>query len=121
MARILVIDDESSVRTMLQEVLFDRGHSVAVASDGESGIALAREKQSQIVLLDLNMPKLDGLETLARIRAALPQTAVIVISGAGDEARARQALAMGAADYIEKPLDLVYLEQVLLLKIATLS
>ncbi|HKQ98011.1 MAG TPA: response regulator [Candidatus Polarisedimenticolia bacterium] len=121
MARILVIDDESSVRTMLQEVLADRGHSVAVAADGRSGIALAREQDAQIILLDLNMPGMDGIETLAQIRAALPRAAVIVISGAGDEARARQALSLGAEDYIEKPLDLVYLEQVLLLKIATLS
>jgi CheY-like chemotaxis protein len=81
MARVLVIDDDADVRRVIQRVLERRGHTVALAADGLEGVRRWREQGADIVLLDIHMPRADGLETLVQLRALHPEVPVVVISG----------------------------------------
>ncbi|MFQ5744516.1 MAG: response regulator [Acidobacteriota bacterium] len=119
--RILVADDESSVREILRRFLEERGFQVETAADGEEALAIIRQGQTDLLLLDLKMPKLDGLELLQRIEEEGLEVAVITISGAADEETARESLRRGAADFITKPFDLMYLETSLMAKLLLLE
>ena len=82
-ARILIIDDEAIIRESISTYLEDSGFSVDQSSDGLEGLALFRAEKPDVVLLDLRMPKMDGLEVLATMMAESATTPVIVITGAG--------------------------------------
>jgi CheY-like chemotaxis protein len=104
-ARILVIDDEESVRDVLSRMLQARGHHVAVASDGEEGIARFRSEPFDLVLTDLGMPKLSGWEVGKTIKAINPKVPVAMITGWGVELD-RQKLSESGIDLsIPKPFD----------------
>ena len=111
MKTILIIDDEESIRESLQGILQDEGYRVLQAADGNGGLALLREESADIILLDIWMPGIDGLETLRRIREMNPEQLVIMMSGHGTIETAVKATRLGAYDFIEKPLSL---EKVLL-------
>jgi len=119
MARLLVVDDEAPVRNMLVTLLSDRGHAVEAAENGRAALALAESRSFNCIFLDINMPVMNGIETLKELLRRNPKAVVIMISGAADEEQAKQALDLGAADYIEKPFDRTYLDKVLLLRLAT--
>jgi CheY-like chemotaxis protein len=119
MARLLVVDDEAPVRNMLVTLLSDRGHAVEAAENGRDALALAESGSFNCIFLDINMPVMNGIETLKELLRRNPKTVVIMVSGAADEEQAKQALELGAADYIEKPFDTTYLNKVLLLNLAT--
>ncbi len=102
MARILVIDDEEQIRTLLKKALEELGHEVAKASDGDAGLHLFRENQSDLVITDLMMPKKNGLETIRDLRAEFPEARIIAMTGF-DPARLSMALELGALRAIEKP------------------
>lgn len=104
--RILIVDDEGSIRKTLEDVLRDEGYAPHSVSDGQSALDLIGEQRPGLVLLDIWMPGLDGLETLRRIKEICPDLPVIMISGHATIATAVQATRMGAADFIEKPFDL---------------
>ena len=106
MKKILIVDDEASIRRTLEAIFRDEGFEVLTAVDGESALALVRAHAPHAALLDIWMPGRDGIETLKEIKAVAPQTAVIMISGHATIATALSATRMGAADFIEKPLDL---------------
>lgn len=106
MARILVIDDEKSIRNTLKEVLEYENHSVAMAADGPEGIELLDREHFDIVLCDIKMPQMDGIEVLEKIMAGNYDTQVIMISGHGTIDTAVEAIKKGAFDFISKPLDL---------------
>jgi two-component system nitrogen regulation response regulator NtrX len=108
---ILIIDDEEGIRTSLAGVLEDEGYTVRLAADGEEGLAMAREEMPDLVLLDIWMPGLDGLEVLQRLKAVFPGLSVVMISGHGTIETAVRSTRLGAQDFIEKPLSL---EKVLL-------
>lgn len=103
---VLVVDDEPSIRKTLEEVFSDEGMRVLGAEDGPSALALLAMATPQLVLLDIWMPGMDGLEVLSRIRELYPDLPVIMISGHASIATAIKATKMGATDFIEKPLDL---------------
>ncbi len=111
--RILVVDDEPEIRQMLAEYLQDKGFEVLEASAGREALQRISEFGPHIVLLDIAMPGMTGVETLKRIKALPQQTAVIMVSGIEDVETARQTLALGAADYVTKPVDFQYLDTVL--------
>ena len=111
MKTILIIDDEESIRASLQGILQDEGYRVLLAADGNAGLAQLREESADIILLDIWMPGIDGLETLQRIREMNPEQLVIMMSGHGTIETAVKATRLGAYDFIEKPLSL---EKVLL-------
>lgn len=106
MPHILVIDDEKSIRNTLKEVLEYEKHTVDLASDGEEGIELFKAKQYDIVLCDIKMPKMDGIEVLEQIFIHSTDAPVVMISGHGNIDTAVEAIKKGAFDFIEKPLDL---------------
>jgi two-component system nitrogen regulation response regulator NtrX len=111
MNSILVIDDEQSIRESLKGILQDEGFRTLFAESGEEGLALLKEESPDLVLLDIWLPGIDGLETLQRIRQDLPEQLVIMMSGHGTIETAVKATKLGAYDFIEKPLSL---EKVLL-------
>jgi DNA-binding NtrC family response regulator len=106
MATILVIDDEKSIRNTLQEVLEYEHHKVELATNGPEGIELFSNSSFDIVLCDIKMPGMDGIETLENLMLKSRETPVIMISGHGNIDTAVEAIKKGAYDFIEKPLDL---------------
>jgi DNA-binding response OmpR family regulator len=111
--RILVVDDEPDVREVLAEYLEQRGFEVLRVGSGEEALEDVRRSRPDTVLLDIAMPGLSGVETLREIRAASADTRVIMVSGIDDVETARRTLALGAADYVPKPVDFGYLDSVL--------
>lgn len=111
MKSILIIDDESSIRESLTGILTDEGYRPVVAEHGEAGLAMLREESPDLVMLDIWMPGIDGIETLRRIKEQVPDQLVIMMSGHGTIETAVKATKLGAHDFIEKPLSL---EKVLL-------
>jgi len=120
MERILVVDDDIETCNVLQEFLHFKGYEVYMAQDGEHAVRTVKEVAPRIVLLDMIMPKMDGIETLQEIKKIDPTIGVIMITAVIDEAMAKRAVALGAYEYITKPLDLHYLELVLMVKIVDL-
>lgn len=112
-ARVLVVDDELEMRKMLSEHLREKGYDVREAADGEEALARMPEYRPNIVLLDLMMAGIGGMETLRRIKATAPETCVIMVTAVEEIESARTALGRGASDYVTKPFSLQYLDSVL--------
>lgn len=106
MAKILVIDDEKSIRDTLKEILEYEDHKVDLAADGEEGLEQFKNNKYDIVLLDIKMPKKDGIEVLEELFGVTTDVPVIMISGHGNIDTAVESIKKGAYDFIEKPLDL---------------
>jgi two-component system nitrogen regulation response regulator NtrX len=106
MARILVIDDEKSIRKTLREILEYEKYTVDEAADGNEGFGLLQKETYDMVLCDIKMPKMDGIELLEKIMALSSETPVVMISGHGTIETAVEAVKKGAFDFIAKPLDL---------------
>jgi two-component system response regulator HydG len=103
---VLVVDDEKAHRLMLKAHLGDAGYQVAEAADGEAALETAREQPVDLVLLDVVMPRLDGMQALPRLLELMPETPVIMMTAYGTIDSAVAALKAGAADYLTKPLDM---------------
>jgi len=101
--RILVVDDQESMRDMLADLLDMMGHQTRTASGGAEALETLREGPIDLVITDLNMPEMDGMELTKRIKASSPELPVIVITGYGTFHTERQVLASGADGYIPKP------------------
>ncbi len=106
MPAILIIDDEKSIRKTLTEILSYEGYKVDEAGDGEEGLKKFKEKTYDLVLCDIKMPKLDGIEFLERAKQINADVPIIIISGHGNIETAVEAVKKGAFDYISKPPDL---------------
>ncbi len=106
MADILIIDDEKAIRKTLNEILSFEGYKVEEAADGEEGLKKFRDKGYDLVLCDIKMPKLDGIEFLQKAGEINPDIPIIMISGHGNIETAVEAVKKGAYDYISKPPDL---------------
>ncbi|MCX6222080.1 MAG: sigma-54 dependent transcriptional regulator [Bacteroidia bacterium] len=104
--KILVIDDERSIRNTLKDILGFEGYQVELAENGKEGIDLIQATDFDIILCDIKMPEMDGLEVLEQIRKVKPESTVVMISGHGTIDTAVEAIKKGAFDFIEKPLDL---------------
>jgi two-component system nitrogen regulation response regulator NtrX len=105
-AAILVVDDEKGVQSSLQGILDDVGFDAHGVSSGEEALELVSKKEFSVVLLDVWLPGMDGLQTLEQIRKVSPLTTVIMISGHGSIETAVRATKLGAFDFVEKPLSL---------------
>jgi DNA-binding NtrC family response regulator len=106
MSSILVIDDERSIRNVLKDILTNEGYKIDEAVDGEEGLEKFKSKDYDVVLCDIKMPKLDGIEFLNIATELKPEVPVIMISGHGNIETAVDAVKKGAYDYIAKPPDL---------------
>lgn len=106
MSNILIIDDEKAIRKTLGEILSYEGYKIDEAGDGEEGLKRFREKNYDVVLCDIKMPKTDGIEFLDKAREINPDVPIIMISGHGTIETAVEAVKKGAYDYVSKPPDL---------------
>src|SRR2546422_10346920 len=106
MPRILIVDDEPGIRQSLKGVFEDEGFSTETVSTGEDCLLKIEHDSYDLVLLDIWLPGIDGLDTLRKLREKSPQTHVIMISGHATIATAVSATKLGAFDFIEKPLSL---------------
>jgi len=106
MHNILIVDDESSIRQSLKGVLEDEGYSVNTAESGEACLETLRKRSFDLVLLDVWLPQMDGLEALEKIRALDNAPEVLMISGHGTIETAVRATKLGAYDFLEKPLSI---------------
>ncbi len=104
--KILVIDDQTELRRLFTRVLTEMGHEVSTATGGLQGLAKIRKNPPDILFLDIRMPHMDGLECLRRIRKIKRKFVVVVMTGYGDIRSAREAMRLGADEYISKPFDL---------------
>ncbi len=103
--RILLVDDDSSVRRVLQFKLEKRGYSVETASDGLEALQLLKENPFDLLLSDIRMPKMDGIELLGKAKSAQPNIKVVLITAHATVTQAVQAVKLGAFDYITKPFE----------------
>src|SRR6187431_1547632 len=106
MPTILIIDDEKAIRKTLTEILSFEGYKLDEASDGEEGLRKFKEKTYDLVLCDIKMPKLDGIEFLQKVGEINADVPIIMISGHGNIETAVEAVKKGAFDFISKPPDL---------------
>jgi len=120
-ARVLVVDDDPYTRDILDRFLTERGFEVESANDGEEALRSIESYEPDIVLLDIRMPRMDGIECLAHIVDDELECGVIMISGEADLEVARETLQGGAADFIFKPFDLGYLETSLMAKLLAMG
>ena len=109
--KILVVDDEPEVRELMEHFLTQRGYEVRIAENGKLALAALDTFMADVVLLDMHMPVMDGLETLKRLAARSPALPVIMITVNDDVETTAHLLQLGAADYVPKPFTLEYLEQ----------
>jgi PAS domain S-box-containing protein len=103
--KIVLIDDEADIREVVSIVLEDAGFSVQTAEDGQKGIALCKTFCPQIVLTDIRMPGMDGIQVLQTIKERYPDIEVIVVTAFGETAVAIRALQLDASDFVTKPID----------------
>ena len=117
MPRVLVVDDEPKAVELLQDFLTLKGYAVITAPNGQEALRKVREERPHLILLDICMPKMDGLEVLRGIREIDREVGIIMVTAVHEEDTGREALKLGAFDYITKPLDFQYLERSLWCKI----
>lgn len=119
--RVLVVDDDPFIRDVLRRFLDEKGFDVATAIDGKRALKSISSYAPDVILLDIHMPSMSGMECLDQIVAQGTDCGIIMISGDTDSEQARKSLESGAADYICKPFDLDYLETSLLVKLAAMG
>ncbi len=120
MARIIIVDDEPDLLIFLSRELRDLDYEVETALSGEEAIERIKANRPHLMLLDINMPGMGGLETLKKAKEIDPHLAVVMVSAVAEEDIAKEAMKMGAHDYIKKPIDLEYLQLVVTTKIVDL-
>lgn len=108
--KALIVDDEENIRKTLEMLLREKGYQVFAAADGRTGLRIIEESQPQILLLDIRLPGMDGLEVLRRVRASGVPITVIMMTAFQDMETTVQAMQLGAYEYIHKPIDLDEIE-----------
>ena len=103
---LLVADDDASIRSLLKQLLSDEGFAVQEASTGIEVVDKVKESSPDLVIMDVRMPELDGIEALSRVKATNPKTAVLIMTAFGSSNAAIRAMELGAFDYITKPFEL---------------
>lgn len=109
--KVLLVDDEMDFANTLAQRLKMRDLNVGTAYDGEEALARLKEDEPDVVVLDLNMPGMHGMEVLAETRRAYPDIQVIILTGHGTDKEEEEAKKIGSCDFLNKPADIDYLEQ----------
>jgi DNA-binding response OmpR family regulator len=117
MVKLLIVDDDIPTCDFLNRYLGKRNYEVFTANDGESALSIVKEKQPNIVLLDIKMPGLSGITVLQKIKDIDKKSKVIMMTAVKDEEMVKLAMEYGASDYITKPFSLEYLETEVMPKI----
>ena len=113
MATILVIDDQLTIRSFLDTLLRRKGYEVLLADGGRKGLELFRRERPDVIVLDLNMPEMDGLTVLQQIRSVDLKQPVIILTGTTNQKKEQQVRALGVTECVEKHFPLHRLEEVL--------
>jgi len=100
---VLVVDDEEMMRNLLEKILKREGYQVVAAGDGIEALDILRRQQISLVISDMKMPRMNGLQLLKRIKADYPEVRVIIMTAYGDTYTIKDALLLGADEYITKP------------------
>ena len=116
-SRLLVVDDEKDIRDYLTEFFTEKGFEAHSASSGAEALRMLKVLRPHLILLDVKMPEMSGIETLRKIRDLDREVGVIMITGLHDQKVGRDSLKYGASDFITKPIDLHYLETSIMDKI----
>ena len=106
MLTILVIDDERSILQSMEGILSDEGYQVLLADNGREGLEICEREVPDVILLDIAMPGMDGMEVLKRLKEFLPYVPVIIMTGHGSIDMAVKAIKLGSYDFLEKPLEM---------------
>lgn len=117
MKRILVVDDEQAIGDALKNFLGRKGYQVTTVLNGKDALEKVKEEKPHMVLLDIMMPGLSGIETLKQIREFDKEVGIVMITAINDDTIGRKCIELGAYDYITKPFNIDYLETVLLTKL----
>jgi CheY-like chemotaxis protein len=107
--RILVVDDEEEIVQVLSEYFIQQGYAVETAANGTEALAALARQRADVVLLDIDMPELNGIQVLRRLRELDSAIPVIMVTANQDQALAEESLRLGALAYVEKPFDFVAL------------
>ena len=110
MLKLLVVDDEGEICDFLKSFFEERNYNVATANSGEQALDRVKHDKPQVVLLDIKMPGMDGIQTLREIKNKFPKTKVIMVTAIETRDKIEECLRLGADNYITKPLSLEYLE-----------
>ena len=116
MKKIMVVDDEPVVCNTLKKFLTKKGYEVTTVLSGEEAIEKVKEEKTNMILLDIRMPGMDGIETLRIIREIDKKVGIVMITAVKEDEIGRKCLELGAYDYTTKPISLEYLETVLMVK-----
>ena len=108
--KILVIDDEKKLCNLFKEVLTKEGYTVYSALNGEKGLKEVKAKKPEVILLDIKMPKLGGIQVLKKIRKTNKEVIIIMITAYGTIGLAKKAMELGAYDFITKPFDFKFVK-----------
>jgi DNA-binding response OmpR family regulator len=108
-AKVLLVDDEEDFLTTLAERLETRGLKVTTVTRGEDAVTTAEKQAFDLIVLDLSMPGIDGIETLKQIKAKQPDAEIIMLSGQGSIKTSIEAMKHGADDFLQKPVDIAEL------------
>ncbi len=114
---ILIIDDEVLITELVREYLGMMGFSMLAANSAREGIEIARKEKPDLILLDVLMPHMSGVECLQVLRSENPDAMVVMVTAVHDERTAKQAIEFGAYDYITKPIDFDYLKNNILARV----
>jgi len=117
--RVLVVDDDVAVAQLLTEMVGSFGYTAHMVTSGVQALRAVRELCPQVVLLDVNMPNIDGGTVLERLRTSTPSPAVIIVTGDTNYEKGKVLLERGAFDFVTKPVDLVYLRRAIDAAVAT--
>ena len=119
--KILTVDDEMGIDSFFYEFFTARNYEVLNAQSGKEAVKIVQRERPRVILLDINMRGIDGIETLKRIREIDKECSIIMVTGVKDDDTMKRAKELGADDYITKPLSLEYLDKVVLLKVMNLQ
>jgi len=106
MAKVLVIDDEQGIRSLLDMLLSRKSYGVVLADGGRKGLELFRRERPDVIVLDLNMPEMDGVAVLQQVRSLNPDQPVIILTGAGTPEKEQRVHALGVSEFVEKEFSL---------------
>jgi CheY-like chemotaxis protein len=104
--KVLIIDDELEICKMVTETLFDAGYSASYALNGPDGLAMIKKDLPSLVLLDIGMPGMDGIEVMRLIHEQYPSLPVVILTGHRDPETVKKLIALGASEYLTKPIHL---------------
>ncbi|MFH2203549.1 MAG: response regulator [Elusimicrobiota bacterium] len=108
--RILIVDDEATIRRVLSRLLAGSGHEIMTAEDGREALEMIQQRPPDLVLLDINMPRLGGMRLLELVKKIRPGLPVIMVTGVDDPDQALATMSLGAEDYVTKPFDFDYID-----------